>query len=189
MTDFYHFCETIDAHTRAINSLKSSFDSINYLCTSIIDTLQNSGRLLLIGNGGSASDAQHIAAELVCKFKAERLGLPAIALTTDSSVITAISNDYGYSQVFSRQIEALASPQDFLLALSTSGESPNILSGMLTASSVGCKTGLLTGKTGGSALNHAHVSVQVDSTETSIIQECHIFIAHYLCDRVDEYFS
>ena len=143
-------------------------------------------KVLLIGNGGSAADAQHIAAELVGRFKLERSGLPAIALTTNTSTLTALANDYGYDSVFSRQVEALANDKDVLIAITTSGTSPNILKAVETAHSKGVVVIALTGKNGGKLKGMADLAIAVPSDNTPRIQEAHITIGHIICHLVEK---
>ena len=143
------------------------------------------GKVLIAGNGGSAADAQHIAAEFVGRFKHERRGLPAIALTTDTSILTAVANDYGYAKVFRRQVEALSRPGDVLVAISTSGESGSILEAVSAAKEFGVLTVGLTGAGGGRLAKMCDQPLRVQSTETARIQEAHILIGHILCELVD----
>lgn len=155
----------------------------------VIETLQKGGKVLLFGNGGSAADAQHIAAELTGRFVHQRRGLPAIALTTDTSALTAISNDYGYEHVFARQVEALARPEDLVIGITTSGNSPNVLLALEKAQALGCRTIALTGNNGGKASAFAELNLVVPSQLTARIQEMHILIGHILCMAVDEAFA
>ncbi|MBN1502647.1 D-sedoheptulose 7-phosphate isomerase [Candidatus Woesearchaeota archaeon] len=143
-------------------------------------------KVIAFGNGGSASDAQHLVGELVGRFKIERRGLPAIALTTDSSVVTAIANDYGYEKVFERQVEANAVKGDVVVAISTSGNSPNVLFAVEKAKKIGCKTIGLTGKEGGQLSKICDVSIVVPSSNTPRIQEAHIAIIHIICELLDK---
>ena len=142
-----------------------------------------------MGNGGSAADAQHIAAELVGRYINERRGLPAIALTTDTSILTAVGNDYGYDNIFSRQVEALARPVDVVVGYSTSGNSANIYNAISLAKTIGCHCVALTGATGGKLAGVADSCIRVPSAETPRIQEAHAFIGHMLCDYVDRAFA
>jgi D-sedoheptulose 7-phosphate isomerase len=155
----------------------------------IMGCLRNGGKVLFFGNGGSAADAQHLAAELVGRFVRERAGLPAIALTTDSSILTAVGNDYGFEQVFARQIQALGRPGDVAVAISTSGNSANVLEGVKEARKRNLKTIGLTGKDGGALAQQADVAITIPSTSTARIQECHIAIGHLFCELVDADFS
>lgn len=150
-----------------------------------VKTLKNGNKILLCGNGGSAADAQHIAAELVGRYKTERRGLPAIALTTDTSALTAISNDYGYAKVFDRQVEALANKGDLLIGISTSGNSANILSAFKVAKDMGCNTLGMSGKNGGQMNEICDINLVVPSDDTPRIQEMHILIGHTLCQIID----
>ena len=147
--------------------------------------LQSGNRLLLFGNGGSAADAQHLAAEFVGRFAVERAGLPAIALTTDSSILTAVGNDYGFEQIFARQIQALGRPGDVAVAISTSGNSANVLEGVKEARKRNLKTIGLSGKDGGALAQQADVAITIPSTSTARIQECHIAIGHLFCELVE----
>jgi D-sedoheptulose 7-phosphate isomerase len=150
-----------------------------------LDSLNSGGKILLMGNGGSAADAQHIAAELVGRYLSERRALPAIALTTDTSILTAVGNDYGFDSIFSRQLEALAQPNDVVVGYSTSGNSQNIYQAMKVAQAKGCYTLALTGQTGGALGKLVDSCIAVPSTCTPRIQEAHSFIGHMLCAMVD----
>ena len=152
----------------------------------IIMCLRAGGKLLFFGNGGSAADAQHLAAEFVGRFVRERAGLPAIALTTDSSIHTAVGNDYGFDQIFARQVQALGRPGDVAIAISTSGNSPNIIEGVKAARKGYLKTIGLSGKDGGLLAAEADVVITIASTSTARIQECHITIGHLLCELTEE---
>ena len=155
--------------------------------SSLISTaLTNGNKLLVMGNGGSAADSQHFVAEIVGRFKMERRALPAVALTTDTSILTAIGNDYGFESIFSRQVEALAAPGDVVIGLSTSGNSPNILKALNSARDRGCRTIGLLGKDGGSIKAACDLALVVPSTDTPRIQEGHITIIHIVCDLVEK---
>ncbi|MDC4223174.1 MAG: D-sedoheptulose 7-phosphate isomerase [Candidatus Manganitrophus sp.] len=147
----------------------------------IVASYGNGGKLVLFGNGGSAGDAQHIAAELVGRFERERRALPAIALTTNTSTLTAIGNDYGYNKIFSRQVEAWVQPTDVVIGISTSGNSPNVLEGIAAAKLKGAKTIGLTGEKGGKLASQTDLCLKVPSSNTARIQESHIMIGHLLC--------
>jgi len=151
----------------------------------VAEALQGGGKVLLCGNGGSAADAQHVAAELVGRFKAERRGLAAVALTTDTSALTAIANDYGFERVFARQVEALARPGDVVVGLSTSGNSANVLAAVETAKGIGCRTVGLTGRDGGRLGRMVDVHLNVPHDDTARVQEAHITLGHILCDCVE----
>lgn len=155
----------------------------------MIEAINNGKKILACGNGGSAADAQHFAAELVCRFERERPGLPAIALTTDSSALTAISNDYGYEQVFSKQVNALGHEGDVLLAISTSGNSSSIVNAIKAAQQKKMHIIALTGRDGGEMaqlLDLNDVEVRVPSNSTARIQEVHLLTIHCLCHQIDE---
>lgn len=165
--------------------LESQLNEIERAGALLRDTLQQGHKVLLCGNGGSAADAQHIAAELVGRYELQRPAWPAIALTTDTSALTALSNDYGYEEVFARQVEALAVANDVLLALSTSGTSANVIKAAKKARSLGCKTIGLTGAGGEPLASLCDLAVVVPSQRTSRIQECHITIGHLWCELID----
>lgn len=149
------------------------------------DCLKQGGKILLMGNGGSASDSQHIAAEIVGRYKKERPGLPAIALTTDTSIITSVGNDYGFDFIFSRQVEALCMPKDVVIAISTSGNSKNVVKGVEAAKKIGATTIALSGGTGGILKTLCDFNLIMPSSETARIQEAHIFIGHSLCSILE----
>jgi len=151
----------------------------------VVETFRRGGKLLLCGNGGSAADAQHIAAEFVSRFRRERHGLPAIALTTDTSILTAISNDYGYERVFARQIEALGRPGDMVIGISTSGISASVIAAMRAARNGSMATVGFTGASGGTLVDHVDLCLCVPSHNTARIQEVHITVAHVVCEIVE----
>ena len=155
----------------------------------IADSLKNAGKLLVFGNGGSASDAQHAAAELVGRFQRERAGLAAIALTTDTSVLTSVANDYSFDRVFARQVEALGRRGDVALGISTSGASPNVLAAIEAAKARGLVTIALTGRDGGAVGRAAGIHVNVPSQSTARVQEVHRTLLHVICDFVERAFS
>ena len=152
----------------------------------ITAALANGSKLLVMGNGGSAADSQHFAAEIVGRFKMERKALPAVALSTDTSILTAIGNDYGFESVFSRQVEALAKPGDIVVGLSTSGNSPNVLKALNAARELGCRTIGLLGRDGGTISPVCDLALVVPSTDTPRIQEGHATIIHIVCDLVEK---
>jgi D-sedoheptulose 7-phosphate isomerase len=179
----------LQAHKKTIEkTIVTMIPDIEKASTLIVETLKPGNKVLLIGNGGSAADAQHIAAELTGRYKSERRGLPAIALTTDTSALTAISNDYGYGLVFDRQVEALANKGDLLIGISTSGNSDNILSALSLAKELGCHTLGMSGKSGGKMSDVCDLNLVVPSDDTPRIQEMHILIGHILCQAVDDAF-
>jgi len=154
-----------------------------------VDTLKNKNKILICGNGGSAADAQHFAAELTGRYKTERKGLPAIALTTDTSALTAIGNDYGYDRVFDRQVEALANKGDLLVGISTSGNSANVINALKVAKKISCKTIGLTARDGGAMNDFCDVNIIVPSNDTPRIQEMHILFIHTICQIIDNELS
>ena len=179
------FLEHINTGQKAMKSISKDIEIAAITC---IDTLKNDGKILILGNGGSAADAQHIAAELVGRYKNERKGLAAIALTTDTSIITSISNDYGYENVFERQIQALANEKDVVIGISTGGTSKNVINALSLASSLGCKIIGLSGKNGGEMNTICDVNIVVPSEDTPRIQEIHILIGHIICHLIDQAF-
>jgi D-sedoheptulose 7-phosphate isomerase len=155
----------------------------------IIDSLKKGGKVIIFGNGGSASDSQHIAAEFIGRFKKDRAALAAIALTTNTSVLTSLANDYGYEVVFSKQIEALAQRNDIVVGISTSGKARNVACAIKQAKKMGLKTVALTGGDGGELVKLADVSLIVHSLVTARIQEAHITIGHIICELAEEALS
>ena len=177
----------LDDHINIIKSLSRNLsDTIVNTSKIIIDCYKNGGKVILIGNGGSAADSQHIAAEFVGKFKLDRKSLPAIALTTNTSTITALANDYGYDTVFSRQLESLANDKDILITISTSGNSPNILRAIDTAKSKNIKVVGMTGRNGGKLKNMVDILINIPSDDTPRIQEGHIIVGHIICGLVEK---
>lgn len=152
----------------------------------LVDAFDQGNKVILFGNGGSAADAQHIAAEFVGRFAFDRPALPALALSVNTSCVTAIGNDYGFDLVFSRQIEALARPGDLAIGISTSGNSANVLQGLVTARKIGLATVALTGCAGGKLRNAVDYCICAPSNETPRIQECHILIGHIISELVEE---
>jgi len=155
----------------------------------VVEALKNGNKILLCGNGGSAADAQHIAAELTGRYKTERKGLAGIALTTDTSALTAIGNDYGYDRVFDRQVEALANSGDVLIGISTSGNSKNIINALKVAKELGCETIGFSGRDGGEMNSLCDVNLVVPSDNTPRIQEMHILFGHTICQIIDDSFE
>ena len=160
-------------------------DEVESMVNLIVSAYKKGKKVILFGNGGSAADAQHIAGELVGRFKLERRGLRAIALTTDTSVLTSIANDYGFEDVFSRQIEAQVDEGDVVVGISTSGRSPNVLKAIQAARSRGAKVIGFTGKYGNGLKELADVAIMVPSANTPRIQEAHITIGHIICELVE----
>ena len=182
--------EIIESQIRASAELKrkmadTAVDSMLKAIESVIHALQSGGKVLLCGNGGSAADSQHIAAELVGRFKKDRKGMPAIALTTDTSILTSIANDFGYEKVFQRQVEALGEEGDALIGISTSGRSKNVVLAIQKAREMGIVTIALIGEATGPVSDAADMTVSIPSTDTPRIQEGHITFGHILCDLVE----
>lgn len=165
---------------------KSALEAIESAANRMIDAYRNGRKTLLAGNGGSAADAQHIAGEFVSRFYFDRPGLPSIALTTDTSILTAIGNDYGYEKVFARQVQAQGAQGDVFVGISTSGNSPNILAALATCRQMGIASIGFTGAGGGKMAELCDICIQVPSRETPRIQESHILIGHILCCLVEE---
>ena len=184
---------TFDAHLETVLALREQQAIIRELGDMLVACLRYGNRIFLCGNGGSAADAQHIAAEMVCRFETRRRGLPAIALTTDTSALTAIGNDFGYERVFARQVEALARPGDLLIGISTSGNSGNVIAAVEQANEMGVITlGLLGGtgeNAGGRLLDLAAHALVIPSQVTARIQECHILVGHIWCGMIDAAFT
>lgn len=180
------FIEHIDLIQKSKGNISHNIEKAAKIC---IKSLKNNGKILILGNGGSAADAQHIAAELVGRYKADRQGLAAIALTTDSSAITSISNDFGYEDVFKRQIQAIANKNDVVIGISTSGTSKNVINALSYANSIGCKIIGLSGKDGGEMNTICDLNIVIPSENTPRIQEVHIFIGHTICHLIDQEFT
>ena len=181
----FEFSEHLKTSQATLECIATPLEVAASLC---IDGLRNGGKILIFGNGGSAADAQHIAAELVGRYKVERKGLPAIALTTDTSALTSIGNDYGYSHVFDRQVEALANKGDVVIGISTGGSSVNVISALSLAKELGCKTIGFSGRDGGEMNTLCDVNLVVPAEDTPRIQEMHIVIGHTICHLIDQAF-
>ena len=178
---------TVREHISVLQSFFSeNSTSLAVLCDEIASSLKKGGKILIFGNGGSAADAQHIAAELVNRLSMKRRAIPAIALTTDSSILTSIANDLSFDEVFSRQIEALGNRGDIALGISTSGRSGNVLKGLAKARRMGLKTVALLGHDGGPAKKSASISLTVRSRDTQRIQEIHCVIGHLICMMIED---
>ena len=178
---------SLEEHLKTIQALiDSRLAEIEAAGSLIWDALKSGNKILLCGNGGSAADAQHIAAELVGRYEQQRRAFPAISLTTDTSALTAVSNDFGYEEVFARQVEALAVAGDVLIAISTSGKSLSVIKAADQARALGCKTIALTGCSGEPLTSHCDLAVVVPSDRTSRVQEAHITIGHLWCEIVDK---
>lgn len=185
----FEFEKAFDAHQLAIDSVKQQLPLVQAVAESWVECLQAGGKILWFGNGGSAADAQHMAAELMVRYVKNRAPLASIALNTDTSILTAHSNDYDFDTVFARQVQALASPGDIIMALSTSGNSANVVQGALQAKQQGCKVIAMTGQQSSDLSRMADICLQINSTETARIQEAHSFVNHLLCQSLDEVFA
>lgn len=190
MTDFNNqitqiFEQSVDSLHKSISLKTQINDAINL----IINSIKNGNKLIIFGNGGSAADAQHIAAELIGRFKLERKSLPAIALTTDSSILTSLGNDYSYDIIFSRQCESLVLKNDVVMGISTSGNSKNVELGMKTSLKKGAKTIGLLGNNGGTIKSVSNIPIIINSNDTANIQESHRVIYHIICNLVEKKLS
>jgi D-sedoheptulose 7-phosphate isomerase len=168
--------------------LESQVEEIENLASEMLKTIKSGQKILLFGNGGSATDSMHIAAELVGRFRKERKALPAIALTANISILTALGNDYNFECIFERQIEAFGNKGDMAIGISTSGSSKNVMRGILKASRMGLKTAALTGKKIGELCKIADICIRVPSINTPRIQEAHIAIGHIVCELIEDAF-
>ncbi len=178
--------QELRSHQEIFERTVEALENHIYTATIIVtETLKKGNKILLFGNGGSAADAQHIAAELTGRYKVNRRGLPAIALTTDTSALTAIANDFGFKHIFSRQVEALAKEGDLLIGISTSGNSKNVIKALKLGREMGCKTIGLSGHDGGKMNAFCDLNIIVPSENTPRIQEMHIMIGHILCQAVE----
>ena len=181
---------SLKQHSNVIELLnEQSRERISECSEILIETFRSGRKLLICGNGGSAADAQHIAAEFTGRYELERKALPAIALTTDTSALTAVSNDFGFERVFARQVEALSQPGDCLLAISTSGTSANVIAAVMAARKMGCKVVGMTGAEGKKLASLCDACIVVPSQRTARTQEAHITVAHIWCEMVDEAFT
>ena len=178
-----HFAEHIEIMSGVLALISGDIERAN---VKITRTLDNGGTLFWCGNGGSAADSQHLAAELVGRFKKNRKALRSVALTTDTSVLTCVANDYSYEDIFSRQLEALARPDDVLVAISTSGNSENVVRALKKSKDLGVKTIAFLGKDGGQAKSIADLAIVIPSDSTARIQEAHILIGHILCNLIEK---
>lgn len=178
--------QLFDDHIACISALREQIDDIDAIAEACIDALRQGGRVFWMGNGGSAADAQHMAAELVVRFECERAPLPSMAFTTDTSILTAIGNDYAYDEIFARQAQAHCRAGDVLIGISSSGTSTNVIKGFAAAKAQGCLCIGLTGRDGGQFPQLCDLCCIVPSPSTARIQEAHILIGHCLCRRIDD---
>lgn len=181
--------ETIEKSSETILNCVSMIDEIETSIQIIVDTIKKGNKVVLFGNGGSAADAQHFAAELIGRFNIERKSYPAIALTTDSSILTSLSNDYSFDIVFSRQCESIVTQGDVSIGISTSGNSKNVLMGLETSKNNGATTIALLGNKGGIIKDNVDIALIVDSSSTARIQEAHRTIYHIICEKVEKILS
>jgi D-sedoheptulose 7-phosphate isomerase len=184
----YSIAQHLKDSSRVKETAAAHTDDAERLASEIVKALRAGKKLVIFGNGGSAADAQHFAAELVGRFEKERPGLPAIALTTDTSALTALANDYGYDAVFARQVQALVGPGDVVVGISTSGNSASVLKGVEAARKLKAWTAGMTGQTGGKLKAAVDCCLTAPSERTAHIQECHIALIHAICACVDEAF-
>jgi D-sedoheptulose 7-phosphate isomerase len=175
----------LKAHVDMYAQLHGIFPQMIAVANELRATLQRGGKILIMGNGGSAADSQHIAAEIVGRYKKERRGMAAIALTTDTSILTSVGNDYGYDYIFARQIEGLCRPEDAVIGITTSGNSKNVVNAIIEANAIGATTIGLTGGTGGKLLELCKFNLVMPSNDTPRIQEAHIFVGHSLCGMIE----
>ncbi|MCU0736453.1 MAG: D-sedoheptulose 7-phosphate isomerase [Methylotetracoccus sp.] len=179
------FSHSYREHLRVVNALESLEPAIESLGARLVQCLRSGGKILWMGNGGSAADSQHLASEIVGRFQRDRPGLPSIALTTDSSLLTSVGNDYGFDRIFSRQIESLCRSGDVVVGISTSGNSGNVVAAIEAARQTGAYTVGFTGEGGGRLAQLVDALIAVPSRSTPRIQECHIMLGHILCEYID----
>lgn len=177
----------INEHLSTVENMqKKCMEDIQKMALLCQEALKNGHTIFFCGNGGSAADSQHLAAEIVGRFLKERRGMPAVALTTDTSILTAVSNDYGYEKIFARQVEALVRPGDVVVGLSTSGNSPNVVAAIEMAKTMEALTIGMTGGTGGKLAQICDACLIVPSPVTARVQEAHILVGHIICEMIDE---
>ncbi|CAG7857093.1 D-sedoheptulose 7-phosphate isomerase [biofilm metagenome] len=182
------FLSVLNQHQKVVAELANHDAEIEAAGKLLVETIRRGGKILICGNGGSAADSQHLAAEFVVRYEENRSALAAIALTTDSSILTAAANDFGYDSVFSRQVEALGNPDDCLIAISTSGNSPSVVGAVKAALQKGMIVIGMTGSAQSDISRSASITIKVPSTVTARIQEAHIVIGHWWCKLVEDTF-
>jgi len=180
------FQNRLDEHADIMRTLAEQTSAFQAIAETVTAAIRAGGKVCFMGNGGSAADSQHLAAELVGRFQRERAALASIALTTDTSILTAVANDYGYDHIFARQIEGLCRPGDVVIGLSTSGNSANVLRGIEAANRMGLATIGFTGGSGGKLAQLAHQSIVIPSPKAARVQEAHIFLGHTLCEAIED---
>lgn len=178
--------QSLREHADTIAQLDALRPQIVQFAELVQAALTRGGKILFMGNGGSAADSQHLAAELVGRFQTERRGLAAIALSTDTSILTSVGNDYGFEQIFSRQVEALCRPEDVLVGISTSGNSPNVVRAIKVGQAIGARTVAMTGAGGGKLAEICDLTLAMPSRVTARVQEAHILVGHILCELIDD---
>jgi len=183
------FSESLDRHRAVFAEMTNYQGQVTELAQRCMECLNQGGKILWAGNGGSAADAQHLAAEFMVRYSAERGPLASIALTTDSSILTAHSNDYDFATVFARQVQGLATDKDVIIGLSTSGNSENVNAALRAGNELGAYTVALTGRDGGQIKNIAQLAIVIGANETARIQEAHMFLGHWLCEAIDLAYS
>ncbi|VFM97555.1 MAG: D-sedoheptulose 7-phosphate isomerase [Candidatus Kentron sp. G] len=183
------FTDALERHNHLFRQLVRVEDTCRLLADEMEGCFRSGGKLLLMGNGGSAADCQHLAAEFVVRYKTDRQPLAAMALTVDTSILTAHANDYDYSSVFTRQVRALCKPVDLIIGISTSGNSPNIIDAIEAGKAIGARTWGWTGQSGGKLVGIADHLLRIPHTETARIQEAHLFIGHWLCETLENRMS
>jgi len=179
------YMKTLHDHMTVVERLKNQQELFDEIADHMITAIREGKKILWCGNGGSAADSQHLAAEIVGRFRRERRAWPSIAFTTDTSILTAVGNDFGFDAIFVRQVEALCQRGDVLVGLSTSGDSPNVCNAIQRARTLGVFTVGMTGEGGGKLATLSDACLRVASRETARIQECHILLGHMLCDRIE----
>ena len=181
-----HFNDQIKDHLETIKSLTSFDNDLNKLILNLKKIIQSKNKIFFCGNGGSASDAEHLCAEFIGRFNENRSPYPAISLNSNIANITCISNDFGYDQLFARQLEALATKEDIVFALTTSGNSQNIIQGLKQAKIIGMQIVTFLGKDGGECRGMGDFEFLINSNDTARIQECHMFLGHYICSMLEK---
>jgi len=179
------FLQAIQEHMKVVEKLENQLELFEQIADRMIRAIRGGNKILWCGNGGSAADSQHLAAEIVGRFRRERRAWASVALTTDTSILTAVGNDYGYEAIFTRQIEALCQAGDVVVGLTTSGNSRNVCNAIRCARTLGAFTVGLTGESGGNLATLADACLRVTSRDTARIQECHILFGHALCNRIE----
>ncbi len=183
------FTHAVTEHHKAIESVLEQSDKVTQVVERILNSIAQGGKVIWLGNGGSAADAQHMAAELMVRYIKNRQPIASLALTTDSSILTAHSNDFHFDTVFSRQIQGLAKPEDVIIAMSTSGNSPNVINAVAVANKIGCFTVAMTGQTSSQLSAIAQICFQINTQETARAQEAHSFINHLICEGLDSVYE